>query len=423
MKKHVILSLLVLLVTVMLAGCGNNVGNNSSDDSEEVVEEEKEVKKERKKRDKKDKDDPKKPKDPENNDKPEDPEQPDEPEVTDVPKSERDLSLLEYNIISDEYTEVPVVFVSSSSQLDVDSDYYKYNANNLVDHDNSTAFVEGVDGEGIGEMVRFEFGYSSDASTYTVTKIVVHPGYQKSKETFDNNARPKQLEFHFSDGSVVEADLGDDYAETDEFSITFDPILVSDCTMIIKDTVSGKKYEDCCISEISFYSQDTDGIMYSERDIRSEGDEAKYTIEAYSEGNEYWSYDTDNPLTELTSGGAYITTKDGVVYVYNEGNIVALDGLTGETLWVNKKFGGYPSAWDFDEEGNLYLCGYYGPDLCVFDKDGKILLYKGTLVDNVCCWPSMLVVDDETDTVSIYYNHCDDVDGDYGVIFSCKIDK
>ena len=336
---------------------------------------------------------------------------------TPEPQSDKAEELFKYNVISDDYEEVFVNNSYASSQLDIEKEDDKYSTINLFDHDVSTAFAEGAEGNGIGEMIRIHLG--EDGSTTTVTKITVRPGYQKSKETFENNSRPTKLEFHFSDGSVVETEFGDDYDENAEFTFNFDPILATDCVMVISDVCTGKKYEDCCISEVAFYSQKTDGMMYYERDlIGQENTDAHFSIEAYANGEMCWSYDAHNPLTELTSGGSYITARDGMVYIHDNGKIVALDGATGEKIWENDMFSGYAGTWAFDKDGNLYLSGYYGPDLIVIDKEGNVLRYEETLTDNTYYWPCMLIVNDNNSTFSIYYDAFDDGSNYFGKIIT-----
>ena len=38
-------------------------------------------------------------------------------------------------------------------------------------------------------------------------------------------------------------------------------------------------------------------------------------------------------------------------------------------LWKNEEFNGASAYWTFDEDGALYITGYFGPDLMIIDND------------------------------------------------------
>lgn len=309
---------------------------------------------------------------------------------------------------------VPVLNAFATSQLDVKKDYYKYYAANMLDHDPTTAYVEGVDGDGIGEMVEFDFGIEHDRTTYPITMIKVWPGYQKSQETFENNSVPTKLEFYFGNGEMVTCEVGEDYSGKDPVTVSLaEPVLATHCTMVIADAKPGKKYNDCCISDIEFYSQSTDGMMYYGQNISTGDANYAYEIDAFLEDEMFWSYTTNNIVTELTGPEQLFVVHGGIVYLFDDGKVTAADGLTSAVKW-QYDMGGYPSAWDFDDAGNIYLCGYYGPDLVVLDKNGKELRYESDIEGDVdhCFWPCMLVVNKgyNKGKVSIYFDYCDDTD-------------
>lgn len=301
------------------------------------------------------------------------------------------------------YEEVPVWSSYASSHL-YDDDYDKYNTINLYDNDPKTAYVEGVDGNGIGEMVKFEFGEGFEASCYAVSKIEIRPGYQKSHETFENNSRPLKLGFYFLNGRVEYAEFDKDYDENTVYTIEFDPVIAKDCVMVIEDAVSGKKYKDLCISEVKFYSQYTDDMIFYEHNVYYDDPESypswDINIEAYKGAEMVWSHMTHNPLTEL-SGKSILTCGFGKVIVYDEQSITALDALTGEVLWINEDCG-YPGAYSFDSNGNLYICSYLGSNLCIIDKDGNTIQKKENYAGEDYNWGSMLVLHPDG-ILNIYY--------------------
>ena len=96
-----------------------------------------------------------------------------------------------------------------SSELDpVDpfEDLGKYGGHNLFDKDPSTAWVEGADGDGIGETVTIEAGETLEEA------IMIRNGYQKSLGTFDNNSRVKKLRMNLYIGFMIPGDETEVYA-------------------------------------------------------------------------------------------------------------------------------------------------------------------------------------------------------------------
>lgn len=326
-----------------------------------------------------------------------------------------------YEVYGD-YEEVPIYMTWASTWLDEDTDYERYHPDNLSDHDPATAYVEGAEKNGIGQMVDFEFGEDWEAETRAITRIEIRPGYQKSKDTFINNSRPTKLGFYFPNGRREIVELGSDYDKDAVFTIDIDPVITNKCIMIIEDAVDGKKYKDCCISEVTFYEQETDGPMFYEWDINYDNWEnakgAEYQIDAY-EGDELrWSYLTNNPLTEIT-GSAFLASGYGKVMLHDDGKIVAIDAYTGDVLWENEDTG-YPSAVSFDDEGNFFVCSYYGNSITVIDPDGETIWDEDNLAgDNVdYSWATMLALKEDR-VMSIYYAYNESPE-DNGIVFTTE---
>ncbi len=311
---------------------------------------------------------------------------------------------------------VPVWNAYASSQLVDDDDYNKYYSMNLFDNDPLTAYAEGADDDGIGQMVKIVFGEGYDATCYAITRIVIRPGYQKSQDTFYNNSRPLKLGFYFSNGRVEYAEFDKDYDMGSEFTIDFEPVIAKDCIMVIEDAVSGKKYNDLCISEVTFYSQQTNDMMIYERNVESNKPSSDYLIEAYKGDEMVWSHMTHNPLTEL-SGSAFLTYGFGKVIAYDEQKVIALDAMTGDTIWSNEDTG-FPSAYSFDSNGNLYICSYYGGSLCVIDPKGNTIRKEDHFAGEEYDWASMLILRPDGN-MSVDFDMYNDYDGD-GRIYTTK---
>ena len=64
---------------------------------------------------------------------------------------------------------------------------------------------------------------------------------------------------------------------------------------------------------------------------------------------------------------------NGKYYYVEGGTIITLDLRDGSRIWENPEFGGSTCCHVMDENGTLFICGYYGPDLFVVDKDGHTI--------------------------------------------------
>ncbi|MBO6010831.1 MAG: procyclic acidic repetitive family protein, partial [Oscillospiraceae bacterium] len=116
-------------------------------------------------------------------------------------------------------------------------------------------------------------------------------------------------------------------------------------------------------------------------------------LHAYNEaGDEVWSYDT---------GKVYVAQLDNLqaIGLVETGYLLLVDGdivcvgvegtYAGRELWRNTEFGGASANFDLDIDDNLYICGYFGPDLMVVDKYGKTVVKYEYLVDDY--WPCELL--------------------------------
>ena len=138
------------------------------------------------------------------------------------------------------------VKITSSSFLGSDDkeNPYLYCPDNVMDGDSITAWVEGVEGEGVNEWIRFEFD-----STMTISHIDILAGYFKSRRLFSENNRIAKIEMIFSDSTGMEFLLEDKMGwQTYELNKETDSIKI-----IIKDVYRGSKYNDTCISEIKIW--------------------------------------------------------------------------------------------------------------------------------------------------------------------------
>lgn len=131
--------------------------------------------------------------------------------------------------------------VTASSYLSEEN--IKHVPDLIMDGDTTTAWVEGIPGNGEGESITFTFG-----DLYAVSDIKIWNGYQKSEDLYYKNARPAELELEFSDGSTERISLQDIASGFQEFALARH--VTSYVKVKIISTYAGSKYEDTVISEI-----------------------------------------------------------------------------------------------------------------------------------------------------------------------------
>ena len=152
-------------------------------------------------------------------------------------------------VISDESEQVEIPEIRMRDVKDVSASSYlsekniKHVPDRIMDGDTTTAWVEGVDGNGEGESITFTFG-----DLYVVSDIKIWNGYQKSEDLYYKNARTSELELEFSDGSTERISLQDMASGFQEFAL--ERHVTSYVKVKIVSTYDGSKYEDTVISEI-----------------------------------------------------------------------------------------------------------------------------------------------------------------------------
>ena len=125
--------------------------------------------------------------------------------------------------------------------------------------------------------------------------------------------------------------------------------------------------------------------------IRDEESFTEYgTVRALdTNGGELWSYQTPEvEMTELTGIQTIGPAKEGYLLLAG-GSILCIEtsGADAGTLkWQNDEFGGAGACWDMDEEGNLYIAGYYGPALMIIDPKGNTIRRYTSIGDDYY-WP------------------------------------
>lgn len=138
-----------------------------------------------------------------------------------------------------------------------------YNAENVKDKNKSTAWVEGVEGYGIGEKISFSTNISYNYGTILeLDSIGIINGYAKSITAFNENSRIKKLIIRASKKSAFDYEEGDKplvfvFTLKDTPEIQYlrfkTPIVATEIELEIADIFNGSKYKDTAISEIVFF--------------------------------------------------------------------------------------------------------------------------------------------------------------------------
>ncbi len=147
--------------------------------------------------------------------------------------------------------------ITASSELKGNG-VINYEAGNAHDFDEKTAWVEGVDGNGIGEYIEYEFDFNEDPAynvNLGINKLIIANGYKKSRQVWENNARIKQLLVYVNDTPTFLVNLKDSFEiQTVEFeTIKFLNNRNLRLKFEIKEIYEGNKYKDTALSLLMFY--------------------------------------------------------------------------------------------------------------------------------------------------------------------------
>jgi len=117
-----------------------------------------------------------------------------------------------------------------------------------IDGDIGTAWVEGVDGPGIGESLTLNFGIPTE-----VWNIGLLPGYFASPELLAANNRIKEVQITLSDGTSLTKEFEDSTITmvTRLRSFADDPHVVEWVRLTILEVYPGARWDDTAISELT----------------------------------------------------------------------------------------------------------------------------------------------------------------------------
>ena len=146
-----------------------------------------------------------------------------------------------------------IASITASSQL---PDYKEktYKAENLIDGNYGTPWVENVEGVGVGETIQISLN-----NQMLVQEFVLHNGYQSSEDLLNMNGYVTKISVDFGNGVVKELDCTAYFNGTDREYLALNkisldkPVLTDTITITILAANAGSKYADTCISEIELH--------------------------------------------------------------------------------------------------------------------------------------------------------------------------
>lgn len=147
------------------------------------------------------------------------------------------LQYSEYNEGNQSFDHVTAVASSSLTEFDM-----THQPSFALDGDLYTAWVEGAQGDGLGEWIELR----ADGQPMEVVAMQLFTGYHKSDALMESNGRPVCLQIEASDGYSQEV-----YVWGTGNVVCFTrPVTASWIRITILEVESGTKYDDTCISEI-----------------------------------------------------------------------------------------------------------------------------------------------------------------------------
>jgi hypothetical protein len=126
----------------------------------------------------------------------------------------------------------------------------KYGAKQAQDSEVDTAWVEGSEGYGIGEFL--EYIITTPQSDLKVTGLSILNGYRKSKESWHDNSRVKQLKLYVNGKPYGMIKLKDsyNYQAVEIGTVKLKPNGKTTLRFEIMEVYRGRKYSDTAITEI-----------------------------------------------------------------------------------------------------------------------------------------------------------------------------
>ena len=147
-----------------------------------------------------------------------------------------------WSFIGNPYTAV------ASSALKADAEF-SYGPENLADQTWGNAWVEGAEGDGIGESVTLTM-----KSPQKATALYFYNGYTKSRQTYLANNRIRGATLSLNGAAPITVELKDDYNAATRIPIPADTGLLKTVKLTIQSVYRGESFRDTCLSAVEVES-------------------------------------------------------------------------------------------------------------------------------------------------------------------------
>ncbi len=144
---------------------------------------------------------------------------------------------------SESQTGTPLKITPSASSVRLAVQSNTYYPANAIDGKRSTAWIEGVDGPGLGEWIRFDFDREIN-----LHRILIQPGYFKSPAIWAQNNRLATITAQFSDGTSRDLNFDN---RMDSQKVDVGSVRTRWVKFVIKSVYYGTD-PDTAISEVAF---------------------------------------------------------------------------------------------------------------------------------------------------------------------------
>ncbi len=177
--------------------------------------------------------------------------------------------------------------VSSSSHLPEQGNIH-YGSENAHDLNFKTAWVEGVEGYGVGEYLEYRFEHDSPR----ITQIIIYNGYVKSEKAWQANSRVKTFRMFVNDRAYALLRLQDSRA-AQVFSAAPLGRRADGQDLVLRfeiaDVYPGSKYDDTAVAELYFDGLDVH--CFTAGTMIALADGSVKPIERLNTGDRILSYD------------------------------------------------------------------------------------------------------------------------------------
>jgi hypothetical protein len=163
--------------------------------------------------------------------------------ATNKKEASPDTSANDTPLVAQPGADSPFKITATASSVRLAVQANTYFAANAMDNRRATAWIEGAEGAGIGEWIRFDFDRE-----VKLHRILILPGYFKSPEIWRENNRLAAATVYFSDGSSRDLSFSD-RMESQKFDVG--PVKTKFVRLVIKQVYYGSD-PDTAVSEVAF---------------------------------------------------------------------------------------------------------------------------------------------------------------------------